>query len=102
MKMEKGFRHSPSSMADGAVRGASSGCKVNALVNYSAVNRVGSSRRRREGAEAVSCDGFLPGEVITLRYPEPLSYRANRPNVKQSTINCSAPLGMSSLILDVL
>lgn len=78
------------------------GCKVNVRVNYSAVNRVGSSRRRWERAEAVSQDGFLPVEVITLKYPECLSYHAGRPNVKQSAINSSARLGMSPLILDVL
>lgn len=93
---------SPSWIADGDVRDAFSGCKVNVLVNYLAVSRVGSSRRRCEGAEAVSRDGFLPVEVITLKYPKRLSCHAGRPNVKQSAINCSTRLGMSPLILDVL
>lgn len=59
------------------------GCKVNVLVNYLAVSGVGSSRRRCEGAEAAaSRDGFLPVEVITLKYPERLSSCAGRPKCK--------------------
>lgn len=92
----------PSWMADGEAHDASPGCKVNVLVNYLAVSGVGSNRRRCEGAEAASRDGFLPVEVITLKYPKRLSSRAGRPNVKQSTINCSTRREMSPLILDVL